>query len=103
MHVFDQDDRGSFVGQLGEERCPRVVQALPGDKRVQLLIGFQAQGEPEVAAPTQPAGRDLRRVGVQDAEVLAQQLGQRPVGRGVPVREAAAGALQRLRLLFCQP
>jgi hypothetical protein len=66
---------------------------------VKFLARVQAERQAEVATAAQPLGGDSRRILVEDAEVLAQDLGERPVRGAMPVREAAAGALHGLPLL----
>src|SRR5439155_11189516 len=99
----NEHDRGTLASELAEELCPGVVQTLARPERVQLLARVEAERQAEVATVTEPLGDDGRRIILQDAEVLAQDLGERPVRGAVPVREAAAGALHRLPLLRGEP
>ena len=72
-------------------------------QRMQLLSGIEPECEAEVAAVPESLGNRLRPVVLEDAEVLPKHFGKRPVGGAVPVREAAAGSLQRLRVLVGEP
>src|SRR5207237_61473 len=47
--------------------------------------------------------RHFRRVALQETQVLSQHLAERPIRRSCSVREAAAGAAQRFRVLLGQP
>jgi hypothetical protein len=44
-----------------------------------------------------------RAVTVEEAEVLLEHFGERPVGDPLPIRETAPRPLERLGILFCEP
>jgi len=79
------------------------VQALTRCKRVQPVRDIEPERKTEPAAVTETLDDNLRRIAVEKPEVLTQHFRERPIGDAVPVREAAAGALQRLRLLRGKP
>ena len=85
VHVLNEHDRGTLASELAEELCPGVVQTLARPERVQLLARVEAERQAEVATATEPLGDDGRRIILQDAEVLAKDLGKRPVRGAVPV------------------
>ena len=86
-----------------EEVDPRVVEALARDERVQVFGRSQADREAEERVGAEPLGDDLRRIAVEDPEVLLEHLGERPVRDALAVGEAAARAAQRRRVLRREP
>src|SRR5438445_1961128 len=63
----------------------------------------QAKGEAEDLPVTQAPPDVGGRVALQDAEVLAKDLTEGPVGDAPPVRQAAPGAAKRFGTLVSQP
>ena len=62
----------------------------------------EAEREAEDLAVAEPASNGLLLLALGNPELLAEDLAERPV-RDVAVRQAAAGALQRLRSLLGEP
>ena len=95
---------GRSRGELLEELDPRVLQALARGERVERRRRRRARasGRGSRRSPSR-SSTTLRRVALEDPEVLLQHLAERPVGDPAPVREAAAGAPQRLRRLLAEP
>ena len=90
-------------GQLLEETHPRGVQPLAHGQRVHVLRRGQPEREAEPLTASDPFGGHVRRIAVQDPEMLLQHLAERPVRDPVTVRQAPAAAQQRLRRLPAQP
>src|SRR5919201_776331 len=64
---------------------------------------IETQREPENVVRIEPLERGLRRVALQEPEVLSQRLAERPVRSPRSVGEAASGAPQRFRILVGEP
>ena len=103
MQVLDEDRGRPLRGQFLEETRPRRVQPLAHGQRVHVLRRGQAEREAEPVTATDPFGGHVRRIAVQDPEMLLQNLAERPVRDPVTVRQAPAAAQQRLRRLAAQP
>ena len=103
VHVFDQEDRRSLTDELVEELEPRVVQALAHDQRMEILRDREPERQTEERTPPEPLRDDLRRVALEDLELLAQHLRERPVRYPLAVREASAGPAQGLGGLRAEP
>jgi hypothetical protein len=69
---------------------------------VQVAGDVEAQREPENVTGAEPVERHLWCVALQQAEVFLQHLAERPIRSPCSIREAAAGATERLGLLICQ-
>ena len=69
------------------------MKPLARGEGVKALCHVQAEGEAQITEAPKSFECDVDAVVVAKVEVLAQQLGQRPVRDAVAVREAAAGAL----------
>src|SRR5438552_19190978 len=59
----------------------------------------ETEGETEDLAPGQATPHLLRRIALEDPEVLLEHLAEWPVGDPVPVRETASGPAKRGRVL----
>ena len=103
VDILDEQDERLLGRELGDEVEPRVVQAVARLDRVQLARDVEAESEPEDGAFAEHAEDSLRRVAVEQAEVLPDDLAERPVRTGRPVGRTAAGATQRLRRLGAAP
>ncbi len=102
VQVLDEECDGTFGGELLEQRRPRVLKAIPRDERVQAPGDVETECEPEDLAAVQPFERSLGRVAVEQAELLLEDLAERPV-RDLAVGQAAPRALERLRLAAGKP
>jgi hypothetical protein len=101
--ALDEQDDGTFANQLADEVDPGIVEALARDEWVELLPGLQAQGQPQVPVVGQPSGSGGRRVVLREAEVLLQDLRQRPVGGALSVGERPARPSDRFGCLLAEP
>ena len=100
VHVFDEHDRGTVRGDFGQELGPGVLETVASRERVKMTDDIEPKCEAEDLASVEPLERQLRRIALEQAEMLLQHLTQRPVRRPRTVREAATGAAQRLGLLL---
>lgn len=100
--LHEQHDR-TLRGELGEKVRPRVLEAVAHEQRV--LPGRDVDPEREREEPTlaEELEHTLGAVALEDAEVLLQHLGQRPVRDPLAVGQAAAGAAERLRRVVREP
>ena len=72
-------------------------------QRVHIPRRRRAQREAEPITASDPFGDHLRRIALQNPQVLLQHLTQRPVRYAVTIRQAPAAAQQRLSRLPAQP
>ncbi len=103
VQVLDQHRGWALAGQLLQETDPRRLQPVPHGQRVHLLWRRQAQRETQPFVVGHLPGHHLRRIALQDPEVLLQHLTQRPVRDPVTVRQAPAAAQQRPVRIPAQP
>src|SRR5215213_3488414 len=68
-----------------------------------MRVGFGLEAERQRERLAEPLEHDLRRVALEQAEMLLQHLAERPVRDAPAVRQAAAGPPQRLGPLVAQP
>jgi hypothetical protein len=94
--VLDEHDRRPVTGDRSEELDPRVLEPVADGKRMEVARDVEAEAQAEDLVPRKSLEDDLRRVVVEDAEVLLQDLRQRPVRDAVPVGETAADSAERL-------
>src|SRR5439155_9260695 len=102
VQVLEEQDCRPVADELVEERNPRVLEAVARDERMGVAGHVESEREGEDLAPAEPLERGLRRVALEQAEMLPQDLAERPV-RDLSVRQAAARALKRLGLLVGEP
>ena len=92
-----------LLGQLLEETHPRRVQPVAHGQRVHALRRREAEREAEPVAASDPFGDHVRRIALENSEMLLQHLTERPVCYPVTVREAPAGPQKRRPRLPAQP
>src|SRR5262249_35261640 len=102
VEVLDQHDGRLLGRELAEQRDPGGVKAVACRQRMKVARDVEPEGEPEQIAAGESRPHLLGRVALEDAELLLQNLPERPVRDALSVREAAAGAPQRLRLLLAE-
>src|SRR3954462_13462253 len=102
MEVLGGNGRRATRSGVPHETDCDDVQAVPRRQRVEIPREVEAKRKREHLGWEQPSYR-LRRVAVEDPEVLLQHLAQRPVRDRVPIRETAAGTAKRLRILRADP
>src|SRR3954447_338595 len=102
MEVLDENGSRPTRSEVPDETDCRVVQPVPRRQRVEIPREVEAKRKREHLVWEQPSYR-LRRVAVEDPEVLLQHLAQRPVRDRVPIRETAAVRARRLRILGADP
>jgi hypothetical protein len=102
VNVLHEHNQRPFGDDIAQELCPGVVEAIAGDERVQVAGDVKAEGEPENLAGAEPVERHFWCVALQQAEVFLQHLAERPIRSPCSIREAAAGATERLGLLIRQ-
>ena len=96
VEVLDEHDRRLVGHELGQERDAALVQRFPRGERVELGVGLVAEHEPEDLVAAEPLRHRLGRVRLEQAELLAQHVGDRAIGRARAVGDAAPGAAERL-------
>src|SRR4051794_955159 len=102
VKVFDQDCRRPSCRKVTDEADRRVVQ--PVSRRQRVEVARDAEAESEGQNPVRkPLPYRLRRISLEDPEMLLEHLAERPVRDRVSVREAAARTAKRLRILRTDP
>lgn len=96
MEVLDEHDHGALGRELGEKVDPLGVQALAGGQRMEVGRDGDPEREPEDLALAQAAAHGLGRLGLHEAELLAEDVRERPVRRPAPIGQAAPGPAERL-------
>src|SRR5262249_61546063 len=92
VEILDQNGGRTGPCELLEQRDPGVLEAIAGSKRVQIACDVQPERQPQDLTVAETVQDALRRVPVEDAYLLLEDLAKRPV-RNLPVREAPARAL----------
>jgi hypothetical protein len=90
VQVLDHHHCGALVGQLVQQLDPRFLELSPRLLRMQPRIRLVAERECEDAAAAEPSEHRLLGLGVVQAEPASQDLGERLVGGGATVGQAAA-------------
>ena len=103
IQVLDERDDRSVADEVAEELDPRVVERVAGSERVKLRRRVEAERESEDLPLAEASSHGLRRIVLADAEVLLEHFAERPIRDAPSVREAPAGARERLRVLSDEP
>lgn len=103
MQVLQEHHGRPFGRQLLEELHPAVVQSLPGCKRVRALGSLEPERQGERLVPAETLQDCGGRVAFEHAEVLLEDLAERPVGDRLPVGQAATRPPGRLLRLAAEP
>jgi hypothetical protein len=103
VRVLDQQDERTFGRQFREERDPCGVQPVLGREWMQVADHVQPEGQPEDLALVQAATHCVGRIALEDAEVLLEDLAQRPVRDALAVRQAASRSAKWLGLFVGKP
>src|SRR2546427_6928371 len=92
VEILDEDGGGTGRCELLEQRDPGVLEAIAGSKRVQVACDVQPERQPQDLTVAESGEDALRRIPVEDAKLLLEDLAKRPE-RNLPVGEAPARAL----------
>ncbi len=103
VEVLDQGHEREVCDQGVQEGDPCIVKLVPGSQRMKIAGDVQSERETEDLSVTQPPPDVGWRVALQDPQVLAKHLAERPVGDAPAVREAASRAAKRLWAFISQP
>ena len=96
VEVLQEEDDGALGRHLRQECDPGGVQVLPSRERVELSGDVQAERQAEDLLAREASQDALRRVCLQQPQLLAEDVRECAIGRTPPGREAASGAPQRL-------
>src|SRR3989441_11638139 len=103
MDILDQHDRGPLRDDLFEELDPRVLEAIARGKRVESVDDVESKRETQDLARPESVEHDRRRIALEDAEMLLQDLAEGPVGNALAVRKTSSGSPQRLPRAISEP
>ena len=95
VQILDEDDRRPVGDELAEKLDPRLVQAVPHGERVESAHRLQPERQSETLAGAEQAPNRLGRCVLLDAEVLLEDLPERPVRDPSAIRYAAACQAER--------
>jgi hypothetical protein len=102
VQVLDEQHRRGVRRRLAEELDPGLLKAVAHGERMRVAREVEAESEPEDLPLAEPPAHFLLRLALEDSQLLAQDLSERPVGE-VAIGETPAGALNRLRSLIGEP
>ena len=103
VQVLDEQRDRPVSSECGQELDPGVLEAVTGDQGMKIARDVEPQRQGEQRPLAQALEDSLRWIGVEQPEVLLQHFRERPVGDPLPVGEAAARALEGLRVLLGEP
>ena len=97
VQVFEEEDDGAVGGHPREQLDPGGVQVLARRERVEVARHVEAECQAQDLLAGEPPQDTVRRVGLQQPQLLAEHVRERAVGRAASGREAPARPPQRLR------
>ena len=102
VEILHEDGGETSRRELLEQRDPGILEVVAGREWVQVARDIQPERQPQDLAVAEAGENVLRRIPLQDAELLLEDLPKSPE-RDLTVRETPARALQRLGLFSRQP
>ena len=92
MDVLDEHHGGAFTDDPLEELDPRVLKAITGGEWMKPVSHVESKSEAQDRARSEAVEHHAWWVALQNAQMLLQHLGKRPVGDALPIREAPSRA-----------
>ena len=78
VQVLDEDDDRALAGEVAQELDPGLLEPVAGRQRVEIAGDVEPEREPEDLAVAESRALGVRVVALEDAEVLAEDLAERP-------------------------